>query len=81
MIVSYDYDFCDCCSIYRAAEDDLKRMEEDAAFIELLTLEKRDQARESRIRQERRNISLRARGDNHYRKVHCGLIKARKGWR
>lgn len=72
---------CDYSEFYYASEAALKEIEEFEAFHELLRLEQRDQARESRIRQERRNISLRARGDNHYRKVHCGLIKARKGWR
>ena len=73
--------YADDCWCYRATEADLKRMEEDAAFIELLRVENFDERRENLRRQESRNISLRARGDNHYRKAHCGLIKARKGWR
>ena len=76
-----EYDLCDCWTTCRAAEADLKRMEEDAALIELLRVENFDARRENLRRQESRNISLRARGDNHYRKAHCGLIKARKGWR
>lgn len=76
-----EYDLCDCWTICRATEADLKHMEEDADFIELLRVENFDARRENLRRQESRNISLRARGDNHYRKAHCGLIKARKGWR
>lgn len=76
-----EYDLCDCWTTCRATEADLKRMEEDAALIELLRVENFDARRENLRRQESRNISLRARGDNHYRKAHCGLIKARKGWR
>ena len=76
-----EYDLCDCLTTFRATEADLKRMKEDAAFIELLRVENFDARRENLRRQESRNISLRARGDNHYRKAHCGLIKARKGWR
>lgn len=75
------YDFCDCWTTYRATESELKRLEEDAAFFDFLLEDNREQRRENLLRQERRNISLRARGDNHYRKVHCGLIKSRKGWR
>lgn len=75
------YDLCDCWTTYRATEADLKQMEEDAAFIELLRVGNFDARRENLRRQESRNISLRARGDNHYRKAHCGLIKARKGLR
>lgn len=72
----------DCYSeLYYANESTLKEIEESEAFLELLRLEQRDERRESLRRQEVRNISLRARWDNHYRKVHCGLIKARKGWR
>ena len=76
-----EYDLCDCWTTCRATEADLKRMEKDADFIELLRVENFDARRENLRRQESRNISLRARGDNHYRKSHCGLIKARKGWR
>ena len=76
-----EYDLFDCWTNYRATESGLKRMDEDAAFIELLRVENFDARRENLRRQESRNISLRARGDNHYRKAHCGLIKARKGWR
>ena len=76
-----EYDLCDCWTTCRATEADQRRMEEDAALIELLRVENFDARRESLRRQESRNISLRARGDNHYRKAHCGLIKARKGWR
>ena len=76
-----EYDLCDCWTTCRSTESDLKRMEEDADFIELLRVENFDARRENLRRQESRNISLRARGDNHYRKAHCGLIKARKGWR
>lgn len=76
-----EYDLFDCWTPYRATEDDLKRMEEYAEFLDLLRLEKFDERRENLRRQESLNISLRARGDNHYRKAHCGLIKARKGWR
>ena len=76
-----EYDLCDCWTTCRATEAYLKRMEEDAALIELLRVENFDASRENLRRQESRNISLRARGDNHYRKAHCGLIKARKGWR
>ena len=76
-----EYDLCDCWTTCRATEADLKRMKEDAAFIELLRVENFDARLENLRRQESRNISLRARGDNHYRKAHCGLIKARKGWR
>ena len=75
------YDLCDYWTTYRATEADLKRMKEDEAFIELLRVENFDARRENLLRQESRNISLRARGDNHNRKAHCGLIKARKGWR
>ena len=75
------YDLCDCWTHYRATESGLKRMEEDADFIELLRVENFDARRENLLRQESRNISLRERGNNHYRKAHCGLIKARKGWR
>ena len=60
---------------------DIKRLEEYAAFLESIQDDNREQRRYNLLRQERRNISLRSRGDNHYRKVHCGLIKARKGWR
>ena len=77
----YGYDLCDCWTIYRETESDLKRMEEEAEFLELLRVENFDERRENLRRQESRNISLQARGDNHYRKAHCGLIKARKGWR
>ena len=76
-----EYDLCDCWTTCRATEADLKRMKEDAAFIELLRVENFDARLENLRRQESLNISLRARGDNHYRKAHCGLIKARKGWR
>lgn len=76
-----EYDLFDCWTPCRATEADLKRMEEDAAFLDRLRLEQFDERRENLRRQESRNISLRARGDNHYRKAHCGLIKARKGWR
>ena len=76
-----EYDLCDCWTTCRATEADLKRMKEDADFIELLRVENFDARRENLRRQESRNISLRARGYNHYRKAHCGLIKARKGWR
>ena len=76
-----EYDLFDCWTHCRATEADLKRMVEDAAFIELLRVKNFDERRENLRRQESRNISLRARGDNHYRKAHCGLIKARKGWR
>lgn len=75
------YDLCDCWTTYRATESDLKRTEEEAAFLELLRVENFDERRYNLRRQEVRNISLRARGDNHYRKAHCGLIRARKGWR
>ena len=75
------YDLCDCWTTYRATEADLKRMEEDEAFLDRLRLEQFDERRENLRRQVSRNISLRARGDNHYRKANCGLIKARKGWR
>lgn len=75
------YDFCDCWTTYYATDADMKRLEEDAAFFDFIREDNREQRRENLLRQERRNISLRARGDNHYRKVHCGLIKARKGWR
>ena len=75
------YDLCDCLTNYLATESGLNRMEEDADFIELLRVENFDARRENLRRQESRNISLRARGDNHYRKAHCGLIKARKGRR
>ena len=77
----YGYDLCDCWTTYRETESDLKRMEEEAEFLELLRVENFDERRENLRRQESRNISLLARGDNHYRKAHCGLIKARKGWR
>ena len=76
-----EYYLFDCWTPYRATEAGLKRMEEDAAFLDLLRLEQFDERRENLRRQESLNISLRARGDNHYRKAHCGLIKARKGWR
>ena len=76
-----EYDLFDCWTPYRATEADLKRMEEDAAFLDGLRKEQFDERRENLRRQESRNISLRARGDNHYRKAHCGLIKASKGWR
>ena len=76
-----EYDIFDCWTPCRATEDDLKRNEEEEAFLDLLRLDQFDERRENLRRQESRNISLRARGDNHYRKAHCGRIKARKGWR
>ena len=66
---------------YQATESDLKRLDLDADFFDLLRSENREQRRENLMRQERRNISMKARGDNHYRKTHSAQIKARKGWR
>lgn len=71
----------DCWITYQAAESDLKRLEEDFAFEDFIRTENREQRRDNLMRQERRNISMKARGDNHYRKTHSAQIKARKGWR
>ena len=70
----------ECANYVRYTEVD-KSLCEDAPFEEMLRQENRDCRRENLLRQERRNVSLRARGDNHYRKVHSASIKARKGWR
>ena len=67
--------------LYYTTDFDMKRLEEDEMFLDFLQDDNREQRRYNLLRQERRNISLRSRGDNHYRKVHCVLIKARKGWR
>lgn len=66
---------------YTISDADLKQLEENASFAELARQELAEQRKDNFWRQERRNVSLRTRWENHYRKVHCAKIKARKGWR
>lgn len=65
---------------YTISECDLKQLEENARFAELARQELAAQRKDNFWRQERRNVSLQARGNNHDRKVHCARIKARKWW-
>lgn len=67
--------------LYTIDECDVKATEMDCAFERSLAEENRAERIENLRRQESRNISMKARGDNHYRKTHCAQIKARKGWR
>lgn len=66
---------------YTISDEDLKQREENARFEELARQELYEQRKDNFWRQELMNVSIIARGNNHYRKVHCAKIKARKGWR